>query len=319
MADSLRSDSYIKCLEEFLDNSKNANFVIEEIDKQAKSTSSIQDKSNNNNLFFRKQYFKNGVISDYIYEVVNFASKSKFFKTFTSITHERRVLFKYKIITRGFVNKFRQDYPEEKISDEELLRLFRLDFKEQIKRYSKLIHYYKFVNKRKSKFDHLVDELKKVNEKFSNENVSPQLKQGYIIKISKLNQKHQKVFMDKKMNVLEEFQSEINEYISWLTSDLNFFRLSKTDFGFLSVFLESNGENNKNVITLDKFEPLIQSCLQGLEFYKKVMDDYGYKISKDKTCAATAINTNHTSNTLKLSATKKLSASKKSTTSTKEN
>ena len=315
MADSVRSDAYISCIKEFLDDKENANFVIQEIDKNAKNLTETSTKSNNN-LVERKQFFKNGIISDYVYEVLTFASKSNCFKFFTSITHERRVMLKYHAISKGFVNRFKTLNPESSLGEAELLGLFKIDFKEQIKQSVKLINLYKLIKKRKTRFVHLVNELKKVQEKGSQSGISPELRQAFVAKVSRLNKKHQVVFMYKKINLLEEMQSELNEYINWLKSDNNFFKITKTNYGFLNMFVFADDSSKNKIITLDKFQSLLESCFQGLDYYKKVMDDYGYKISNDRSEAATAINTATTilsSKKLSTTCTKKTSSSSKST------
>lgn len=289
MADLLRTDAYIACIKDFLDDSAESNFIINEIEKK-----NPDDNSNdvNNSIVERKQFFKNGVVSSYVNEVLQFSSKKEFIKVITVFNHNRK-LKKYRfLITTGFLSKYRKDtHTDNQTAYDRPLKIFKVDFQDRLKEIAKLIEMYKLVVQRNHRFQRLVRHLMATQEKLNNPKLSRNQRQAYISKIAKLNTKHEVVFMDHKTNLLQAFQAKINTFKEWLNSDLDFFKCGVDNYGFLNVFIDSKIPSKHLIYRFDTFSNLVRDCLNGLELYKKAMDNYGYKVSKASD-TATAINTN---------------------------
>lgn len=289
MADLLRTDAYITCIKDFLDDSSESNFIINEIEKKNPDDNTNE---NNNAVVERKQFFKNGVVSSYVNEVLQFSSKKEIFRILTVFNHNRKLKKYYFLITTGFLSKYRKDtHTDNQTAYDRPLKVFKVDFKDRLKDISKLIEMYKLVVHRNHKFQRLVRHLMSTQEKLNNPKLSRNQKQAYINKIAKLNSKHEVVFMDHKTNLLQAFQNKINTFKDWLNSDLDFFKTGVDNYGFLNIFVHSNVPSKGMIYRFDTFSNLIKDCLNGLELYKKAMDDYGYKVSKSSE-TATAINTN---------------------------
>lgn len=300
MAEILRSNAYISCIKEFLNNTKEADEVINESETTTLSTKKINDtsSSDNNQVVERKQFFKNGVISDYVYESLSYASKNTFLKIFTNFAHTKKIKKYFHIVSNAFVEKYYTvTKTDAKSAYENPLALFKEDFRDKVKWMVKMIDSYKLLLKRNKKFKRIVKKLLSIQKKLLKDNLSASQKENLMKKVEKLNAKHEVAFMHKNKNLLQTFQDNVNAFNDWLISSNDYFKIAPKDYGFLNIFIDSNIKSTRGkIIHFDVFPNLVTNCLEGLDLYKKSMEAYGYKISKSNNTATA----NNSTNTIKI-------------------
>ncbi|GAA5414570.1 hypothetical protein [Ureaplasma ceti] len=281
MNNNIRSEAYVTVLKQLLNNSNDTNEVIEEVTTKTSETKTLTDKSEvtETQVVSQKQTFKNGLVADYVNEILGYASKNMFLKVFTHAYHTKKINKEFTILSNTFVNKY-YEYTKTtvKTAFENPLALFKEDVRDKLKWITKLIDAYKDLLARNRKLKRIVKRIIILQERVSSPGLSNEQRDKMMSKITKLNHKGSTVFFRRDKNLLKAFSKEVEELDRWLHSDNNYFKISDKDFGFLNVFVRSDANlTNVKVIHLQMLHDLIQNSRYGLELYKKAMEAHGFK------------------------------------------